>query len=765
MAIKTVTTMPVPGEIEDLHEKLNLSGMRCAACAQLIEFRVRQLSGVTRFTINTASHRADLSWHPSKISLQKIITSIIDLGYAAFPSSQSLDDYERQENKMALWRLFIAGFAMMQVMMYSFPAYLVPVPQIDGDLTPDLDRLLKLASLIITIPVIFFSALPFFRSAIRDIKNRHVGMDVPVSLGIALSFLASVWATFLGGAVYYDSVIMFVCLLLGARYIESRVQRKTTAALRVLTRLAPALVQKLTDYPATRRTEQIDAQTLQSGDFLLVAAGELIPADGIVVEGQSECDEALMTGESHPVKKNKDAKLIAGSINLNNVLLMRAEQVGMETQLSILVGMMERAATEKPLLVQLADKHASRFLLVIMGVALLSGFAWWEIDSSRALWIAISVIVVTCPCALSLATPGVMSAAVGQLAKQGVLVAKGRAVEVLANATHFVFDKTGTLTYGKLRLVDSVFMPPRQTGFEGIGTEIDIDICTDIDIDAVTLALSSSSMHPVSKALADAISSRPGKAHSPDYLTDIVEIAGGGVEGRLHGRRIRLGNLHFVQELHGLQYDIPSHLSGKTVSALGDESGTLVLYGLEDSLREDALEAVSILQNKNKEIILLSGDRLDVVRAIALQCGIANYHGDLSPADKYEFVKHLQESGAVVVMIGDGMNDGPVLSLADVSVAMGQGAPLSQSRSDLLLMSNRLNDLAYAVKVSVMSLKLIRQNLGWAIVYNLVAIPAAVMGVLEPWHAALGMSLSSLVVVLNGLRLLSLKSPFQPLSV
>lgn len=732
------------------HEKLSISGMRCAACVQLIAFRVRQLPGVVSFEINAATHTANLRWQAQRISLQKIISSIVDLGYAAFPAHQSLDEYERQEKKMALWRLFIAGFAMMQVMMYAFPAYLVPVPQVDGDLTPDLDRLLKLASLVITIPVICFSSLPFFRSALRDIKNRHIGMDVPVSIGILLTFFASIWATFNGGAVYYDSAIMFVCLLLAARFIEAQVQAKTTAALRVLTRLSPMLANRLLSYPESRVSEAVEVQHLQAGDFLLVAAGEQIPADGRVVAGESECDEALMTGESHPVPKQIGSDVIAGAINLNGVLVMRAEQVGSQTQLSALVGMMERAAAEKPPLVLLADQHASKFLLIIMSIAVLAGLVWWHIDAGRALWIAVSIIVVTCPCALSLATPGVMSAAIGEMAKQGILVAKGAAIERLAGVTHFVLDKTGTLTYGRLRLLETIICPPQDDRFSAE------------QIYGLSLALAAGSMHPVSKAIADALSA---ETHTQvDGLDKLRELAGAGIEASLNGKRLRLGRLDFVGQLHGQSCDIAPHLSGKTLSALGDENGWIALFALEDVVREDAILAVQRLRDLGMHIMLLSGDRSEVVKKVALDCGIADYHGDLSPADKYDAVKRLQLSGAVVAMVGDGMNDGPVLALSDVSVAMGQGAPIAQTRSDLLLMSNRLLALPGALLSARMALKLIRQNLGWAIVYNVVAIPAAVLGMLEPWHAALGMSLSSLLVVLNGLRLLFAHSDSIPSS-
>jgi Cu2+-exporting ATPase len=382
---------------------------------------------------------------------------------------------------------------------------------------------------------------------------------------------------------------------------------------------------------------------------------------------------------------------------------------------------------------------------------------WWQIDSQRAMWIAISVIVVTCPCALSLATPGVMSAAIGQLAKHGVLVAKGRAIESLARATHIVFDKTGTLTHGKLTLMESIMMVQKDENQPP----------TEAEVDAISLSLSQNSNHPVSKTIAAALSVKLTQGNSQNAITwtELKEVAGAGIEAKLNGKIYRLGRLDFVQSLHGYPCDIPPSFSEKTIAALGNDKGWIALYAMEDCLREDALEAIKILQNRGLQTMLLSGDRNDVVAKIALDCGITNAKGELSPGDKHDIIQRLQAKGAVVVMVGDGMNDGPALSLANVSVVMGQGAPISQSRSDLLLMSNRLTDLAYGVQLSSMALKLIRQNLTWAIAYNLIAIPAAVTGFLEPWHAALGMSLSSVIVVCNALRLLAVNQEVRPVFI
>lgn len=733
---------PALGDAVLKHEKLTIGGIRCAACVQLIEFRLQQLVGVTDFKVNIASHRAEITWDNRRTSLSGIVAAISDLGYSALPAG-SQGSLEEREKKMALWRLFVAGFAMMQVMMYAFPAYLYPVAVVGGDLEPDIDLLLKLASLAITVPVVVFSAWPFFRAAWRDVRNRHVGMDVPVSVGILVTFFASLWATFAGGPVYYDSLIMFVFLLLAARTIEAKVHRKSTSALRALIQLVPAHAEKLTDYPNSRRVSQVAAESLQAGDTILVPAGAHIPVDGVVIEGDSECDEALMTGESHPVLKSRGCKLIGGALNLIGPLVMRAEQVGDQTQLSSLVKMMEAAANEKPPLVALADRHASRFLFSIMLLAIASGIVWWQIDPARALWIAVTIIIVTCPCALSLATPGVMSAAVGRLARNGVLIARGRAIESLARTTHVVFDKTGTLTQGKLRLHDTLLL--RHDDFWQLSSA-----------QAAAASLAAGSLHPVSQALAASAAQYERHPKGVAEFVDIKEIAGQGLQASIaSGQIYRLGSVDFVQQLHRQPLEIPPQYAGKTLAAFGDESGWIALFVMQDGLRHEAKDLIAFLLQQGKKVLLLSGDRADVVTQVGHELGIVDAFGELGPEQKYVTIKKIQQQGGVVAMVGDGMNDGPGLSLADVSIAMGQGAPISQARSDVILISNHLEDLRNAFQTATKTMLLIRQNLGWALLYNAIAIPAAMSGVLAPWHAAIGMSLSSLVVVLNSLRISS----------
>ncbi|NDI86624.1 heavy metal translocating P-type ATPase [Undibacterium crateris] len=728
-----------------LQDKLALSGMHCAACIQLIEFRVRQIPGILAFAINPATHRADVQWDAAQTGLSQIIQAIVQLGYGALPANQSPDEFERQQNKLAIWRIFVAGFAMMQVMMYAFPAYLVPVPTADGDLTPDLDKLLKIASMVLAIPVVGFSALPFFQSAWRDIKNRHIGMDVPVSLGILLTFFASVWATYQGGAVYFDSAIMFVFLLLGARWIEQKVQKRTGAALKILTQLQTLIAQVLPGFPQQREVLEKDASQLLEGEIVLVVPGAQIPADGTVIEGCSECDESLMTGESLAIPKVVGDTVIAGAVNMSGRLVVRATQVGQQTRLASLIGMMERAAAEKPAIVLLADKHASRFLLIIMLIALVAGITWASIDPSRALWIAISVIVVTCPCALSLATPGVMAAAIGLMAQHGLLVKSGKAIQGLAEATHFVFDKTGTLTAGRMQVAECR------------------DLTSSVLARQLAFRLASESAHPVSKAIANYLSGWQGQG-ADLQLQNVREVAGAGIEAELNGMIYRLGQPVYATQALPVPFVLPPELAGKSLTVLADQEQVHLILLLDDVMRDDAPQLIQSLQTSGKQVMLLSGDAEEAVQNLAALCGIKDARARMSPLDKHDVVKSLQANGARVVMIGDGMNDGPVLSIADVSIAMGQGAAISQTRSDLLLMSNRLNDLMFGLSVSEKAFRLIRENLMWAIVYNLIAIPAAVVGWLEPWHAALGMSLSSLLVVLNALRLYLLPRPAFPLT-
>lgn len=710
---------------------LLLEGITCSACIWLNERHLGKLAGVTAVDINYATRRARVRWDESKIKLSDILAAIAAIGYRAYPyDAAKNEELSRKERRDALWRLWVAGFGMMQVMMYAFPMYIA-----DGDMTADIESLMRWASLVLTLPVIFYSSAPFFRNAWRDLKLRRVGMDVPVALGVGTAFIASVWATLVQvGEVYFDSVTMFVFFLLGGRFLEMTARQKALGVTEALAKLLPAFAQRLPNFPVDRSTEQRVAADLQAGDYVLVRPGDIVPADGRVVEGMSCADESLLTGESKPVAKAPGDAVTGGSINAESPLIVQVEQVGEGTRLSAIVSLMERAALEKPQIVEMADRIASYFVAILLAVAVLVAVGWYWIDPGRALWITVSVLVVTCPCALSLATPVALTVSAGALARDGLLVTRGHAIETLARATHFVFDKTGTLTTGRMHL---------------IAAEVFGNLSRDEAL-AVAAALERNSEHPVATALRCAA----GETLF-DAAADARAEPGQGIEADVNGRRYRIGRPDYALAAGG---EPPLLLaewldSGDTIVALGDETGCLALFRIGDEIRPEATALIADLRQAGRQVVLLTGDALAVARRVAGRLGIDDVRAGAAPQGKHDAVTALQAAGAVVAMVGDGVNDAPVLAQAQVSVAMGGGAQLARTQSDLVLLSENLEHLRRGLRRALKTLVVIRQNLGWSFAYNVVALPLAIAGYVTPWMAGIGMSASSLLVVLNSLRI------------
>jgi len=710
---------------------LLLEGITCAACLWLIEQCLLRVTGVRGVSMNFATRRVTVRWDASTTRLSAILAAISALGYGA-----ELYDAGRSEILLAterrtlLWRLFVAAFGMMQVMMYAFPAYVS-----DGEMPADIERLMQFAGLVLTLPVMIWSASPFYLGAWRGWKARSLNMDVPVSAGILTAFAASVLATLSGsGAVYYDSVCMFVFLLLGARYLELGARGYAAREQDRLARLVPAMATRLPRYPDTTLREQAPAALLQSGEVVEIRPGETVPGDGVVLEGRSRVSEALLTGEARPLSRKAGDRIIAGSVNGDGALIARMEQTGPHTAIAGIVRLMDRALEARPRLASLADAVAARFVLALLLVVVVSAVVWWFIDRERVLWVTISLLVVTCPCALSLATPAALVAATGTLARRGILITRGHALEALAGATHFVFDKTGTLTCGRMSLMGTMPLG----GYDNAA------------VTAMAAALEAASEHPVGRALAAAV-----PADSRSRASDIRYVAGGGVEGVVDGVRMRIGAPRFVAEWNGLP--LPADLvfvsDDVTTVALGSEREWLALFTLGDALRPDARRVVQTLSGQGAQVHVLSGDRTPCVRRVARLLGLDFAEGDTTPAGKLAYVRALQARGAQVAVIGDGVNDAPVLAQAQVSVAMASGADLARLNADVALLADRIEPLLDAVKVARRTLKIIRQNFVWAIAYNAVAVPMAVMGQVTPLIAAVGMSVSSLLVVGNALRL------------
>ena len=716
---------------------LLLEGITCSACIWLNEQHVGRLPGVTAVDINYATRRARVRWDESKIKLSDILGAIAAIGYRAYPyDAAKNEEVSRRERRDALWRLWVAGFGMMQVMMYAYPVYIA-----DGDMTADIESLMRWASLVLTLPVVFYSSAPFFRNAWRDLKLRRVGMDVPVALGVGLAFAASCWATFIqGGEVYFDSVTMFVFFLLGGRYLEMTARQKALSVTEALTKLLPAFAQRMPDFPAGWDTEQKVVADLRVGDFVLVRPGEIVPADGHVVEGVSCANEALLTGESLPVPKRPGDPVTGGSLNAESPLVVKVEQVGQGTRLSAIIELMERASLEKPRIVEIADRIATYFVAALLVVAVLTAVGWYWVEPSKALWITVSVLVVTCPCALALATPIALTVAAGALARDGLLVTRGHAIETLARATHFVFDKTGTLTTGQMHVRDIQVLGP-------LSKE---------DCLGLAAALEQASEHPLAMALRRAASA-PSHCQASDPLSE----PGQGVEALIGGRRCRIGRPDYALALSGkiLPPSAAEWLeSGDTVVLLADEQGCLALFRIGDQLRPEAKKLVADLHQAGRRVVLLTGDAPAVANRVAAELGIDDVRAGATPAGKHECVTGLQAGGAVVAMVGDGVNDAPVLAQAQVSVAMGGGAQLARTQSDFVLLSENLGHLHRGLGRAGFALVVIRQNLWWSFAYNVVALPAAIAGYVTPWMAGIGMSLSSLLVVLNSLRIQRLET-------
>ncbi|MDD2730264.1 cation-translocating P-type ATPase [Malikia sp.] len=712
---------------------LLVQGMYCAACSDAVESAIAGKPGVLSAQVHAATRRLIVRWDPARTRISELARAVGDAGYRLLPLQQALSVSERQaETRKALWRLFVAGFCMMQVMMYTTPMYVTE----PGEIAPDLLHLLRWACWILSVPVLLFASGPFFRSAWRDLRRGRVGMDTPVSIGILVTFVASSGATFdpagpWGSEIWYDSLTMFVFFLLGGRYLELKARDRTAGALDALINRLPERCERQL---ADGSFEAVSLKRLQLADIVRVQAGQAFPGDGLLLSDGATVDEALLTGESHPVTRRQGESLVAGSYNLAGAALMRVERLGRDTRFAQIVQLMERASTEKPRLAQLADRIAAPFLVAVLLAAALSGWWWWQIDPDRAIAVAVAVLIVTCPCALSLATPVAMLAAAGALAKRGVLVRRLQAFEELAGIDTVVFDKTGTLTRDRVVL--------RQTM-----TRADLTAGQAL---ALAAPLARASLHPVSRAIA--------RAAQADGLPEaafleVQELPGLGLQSGSDGAMLRLGSA----TLCGLdEADLLREgraVADQPCAYLADVAGWVATFVLDEGVREEAAAVVARLHALGLETRLLSGDRAPAAERVARQLGIHQVTAQASPERKLAELLELQRQGHRLAMVGDGLNDGPVLARADSSFALGHGAPLAQAQSDFVVQSGQLDELVAAIELARKTLLVVRQNLLWAAVYNLIAVPLALAGWMPPWLAGLGMAASSLLVMGNALRL------------
>lgn len=712
------------GEGEAL-SRLRLSGLHCAACAGIIERALEGQPGVLSARVNAAAERLQLRWDPRRARLSELLARVRGAGYGAEPDlAASARELREREQRRAVWRLFVAAFMMMQVMMLAWPSYVAG----PGELSDDLRRLLNWGSWVLSLPVLLFSAGPFFTNAWSQLRQGRLGMDVPVALGIAVAFIASSGATFdpagpFGHEVYFDSLTMFVSFLLAGRWLELRARHRVAQELESAVSRLPDLVERVLD-SGDGRSERVLPSRLRPGDLIRVPLGAAFAADGRVAQGSTAADEALLSGESAPVPKQLGDAVVAGSLNLGAPVMVRVERVGADTRYEAIVRLMREALDRRPAAALLAERVAGPFLWGVLLLAAGSALVWWHIDPARAVWVAVAVLIVTCPCALSLATPSAWLAAAGHLARRGVLLARLELLENVARVDTVVLDKTGTLSEEGMSL--------QQTGGESAWL-------------ARAASLAAHSQHVFARALVQTVPADERVAADPGWQ-GVEELPGRGLEARDDaGRLWRLGSQAW---LGGVAPEEPAQLVFGPVD--GPQRLTLV-FG--ERLRADAAEAVARLHALGLATLLLSGDAPQRVHALAARAGVQRAIGGASPEDKLAEVARLQAAGHRVLMLGDGVNDAPVLARADASLAMGQGALLARSQADGVLLSGRLGDLAHLRELAVRTRRVIRQNLGWAAAYNAACIPLALVGLMPPWAAGLGMALSSLFVVLNALRL------------
>lgn len=707
---------------------LAIDGMHCAACAINIERSLKTIPGVLNAQVNAASGRATVSWQEKQVKPSSWLQAISDAGYGVMPATEYFaQDDRRHQQRLMLWRLLVAAFCMIQVMMYSMPAYYAS----PGEISANTLNLMRWASWVLSLPVLFFSCGPFYKNAFKDLKRQQISMDLPVALGITITFLVSSAATFdpsgwWGGEVYFDSMTMLVFFLLTGRWLELRMRDKTAGALDALMRRLPKTVERL---GKDKKFTRIAASQLQVGDIIRVLPGEAFPGDGVLTTGNTHADESLLTGESKPISKNMGQVVIAGSHNLTGIVNVKITQTGNTTRYAQIVSLMERAATEKPRLAMLADRIAKPFLWCVLFAAAGSAIYLWHVEPSKALMTAVAVLIVTCPCALSLATPAAMLSSAGAMAKTGLLVRKLQAIEALTTCDTVIFDKTGTLT------LDQMTIGEVRTS-KAFQTDQALELAA---------AIAKHSLHPVSKALVNAIDA---SRELNDLVRNVKEIAGSGLIAESDFGELKLGNASFcgIKEIKRGGYCLTKvHLVLNQV--------WLASFDIVESIKPDAASTIALLKQQGYQLSLLSGDHAASVKTVADKLGIDEALGDCRPEDKLAQLQSLHQQGKKVLMIGDGLNDGPVLAMADVSIAMGQAVPLAQAQSDFVLLTGQLEKVTQLMQQAKKTMTIVKQNLIWAAAYNAICVPLAVAGLLPAWLAGLGMALSSLLVVLNARRL------------
>lgn len=701
--------------------QLSVEGLTCAACAWLIERHLMGLAGLHYVNVNTTTHRARIKWDPDRLSLSDILKGFAKIGYRAYPfQTHSQEALYAREVRSYMFRMALAGLGSMQVMMCAVALYMDFFISVEEEFM----IYFKWISLLLSTPIMIYSAQPFYVGAWRSLKQGHLSMDVSVSLALIGAFVASIWATvFNTGEVYYDSITMFVFFLLLGRLLELRARRKASESSSNLARRVPIMATRID----ADGEHEVPAKTLRVGDRVRVLAGATLPADGIITLGQASLNEAMLTGEQLPLLKQAGDPVFAGTISTDAPLEIRVNHPIEESRLAQIMRLQDSALDDKPAIAQLADVLSRHFILVLLLIAAAVWTFWHFHAPERAFWVTLSVLVATCPCALSLATPTALTSATAHLTRSGILLRRGHVLDVLTRANRIVMDKTGTLTTGNISLV----------GVQPLA-ELGEDECL-----AIARALEAYSEHPIARAF------RSKGADDAVLLaaSGVTPVIGHGIEGRIAGKHYRIGSARWL----GLS-DKQNAAQGLAIY-LADETRPLARFTLADTVRADAGALIQAFKAAGLQTTILTGDSSPQADTVARELGVDELVKGVTPDGKLAYLKARETAGDISIMVGDGINDAPVLAGAHASFAMAGGTDLAKNSADAILLADDLSRLLTARTLALRTRRIIQENFAWSIGYNLLVLPLAASGWLPPYLAAAGMSLSSLIVVTNSMRL------------
>jgi len=716
---------------------LTIDGISCAACAWLIEMQLDKLDGLVNINVNATSQRATVKWQDSEVKLSDILLAIENIGYQAMPfKANDAEINNKKQSKAFIKRLGISGILMMQIMMIAVGLYFGAF----ADMAEHNKVYLRWVSFILAVPIIFYGALPFYTGAIKAIRAKRLSMDVPVSIAILLAFSASAWATVTQqGEVYFESVSMFTFLLLIGKFLEFRARSRAAQVSANLLKLMPMTATKVitknngdTNKSDEQKEVLVAAKQLVIGDMVIIKPGEVVPADGMITSGTSQLNEAMLSGEQLPINKTIADTVFAGTINGDGNITVQVKQATNQSFLSQLIRLSEQSQTHKPKIAKFSDKIAQYFVAIILLTSIATAIYWQQHMPDEAFWITLSVLVATCPCALSLATPTGLTCATTRLNREGIMIKGSHVMETMPQINCFAFDKTGTLTTGEFSIHK----------VELVNNNSDLE---QAQVLAIAAALEAHSEHPIAK---------PFSEHRDFTLkaTEITVHSGQGVSGTIENTDYYIGKPSWLQSVAQLDEEqTPAH-NDASCMLMADNKIVAAFY-LIDKIRDDAKEVLFNLNKQNKTL-LLSGDSQIACDKITQSLSLNSALGGLSAQDKMQEIKNAQQDDYTVAMTGDGVNDSPVFGAAHVSIAMGCGADITKSGADVILLNNKLSSIETLIKVSSRTRRIIFQNYLWAFGYNAIVLPLAVAGYITPYMAVIGMSASSILVITNSLRLL-----------